>query len=110
MRNRLSKLLFLIPLMFTVNCFSECASSESGTRFMACPKTYVTTDQIAFYENGIFAKIGDSIISTSAIYSDESGYYFSNYNGDCEGLDWKCPCGECNPFWYTTCRECFRLR
>ena len=52
MKHSLSKLLFMLLIFFCVNCFADCNCPDGEIRFVTCPKTYVTADQIAFYDCG----------------------------------------------------------
>lgn len=97
----------LFVCLFKGNLVAECSDSVA---FVSCEKTYISHDQIEFFKNRIFVKIENFVISTSAIYVDQNGYYFKDFQSDCEGGEWKCiHCETCNPYWNTLCKKCHRV-
>jgi hypothetical protein len=115
MKHSLCKLLFLLFISLWVNCFADCNCPEDGPRFIACPKTYVTFDQIAFYENGIFVQVNDCIIQTKSLSTDAQGIFFENTRDNgCGPSQWKCEkrdsrgmiCNTCNWEWNYRCQSC----
>lgn len=93
-------------------CLFASFSLSAGSQFLPCEKTYVASDRIHFCQNQIFAQIESLLICTSAIYSDGAGLFFMDYRAsDCADNEWECQhCLTCNPFWYTLCRKCHRIR
>lgn len=117
MRYLLCKLLILSFIALGANCFADCNSSENTVSFTSCPKTYVSPDQIDFYENGIFVRINDCIIQTESLIADARGIFFHNMRNDgCGPSQWKCekldnrgmPCNTCNWDWNYTCYVCYK--
>jgi hypothetical protein len=115
----LSKLLFMSFISVWINCFAGCNCPESETRFIPCPKTYVTADQIGFHENAIFVQIDDFIIQTESLHADAQGIFFSNAKDDgCGPSQWKCEkrdtrgmiCNTCNWVWNSKCSGCGKWR
>ncbi len=98
-------------LLLKYGMLTACDDSENG-EFLPCQKAYVHCDQIDFLEGLIFIKIENGVVCTSAIYTDELGYYFKDYRGnkDCKEPEWQCErCGLCNPYWNTLCKKCHRV-
>jgi hypothetical protein len=115
MRHRLFKLFFVLLVSVCVNCSADCDCAQSEIRFVDCPKTYVTPEQIQFYENGIFVRMNDVVIQTESLSTDEEGIFFSNARDDgCGPYQWKCErrdsngmiCNTCNWDWNYTCSYC----
>ena len=110
MKQHLSKLLFILVTSFCVNC-----SANDEIHFVACPKTYVSPEQIDFCENGIFVRINDIVIQTETLSTDAQGVFFANARDDgCGPSQWKCKrtdsrgmvCNTCNWEWNYTCSSC----
>jgi hypothetical protein len=114
MKHSLYKLLFVLLISFSVNCSADSNCPEAEPRFIACPKTYVTPEQVEFYENGIFVQINDFIIQTESISADAHGIYFLNARDGCGPSQWRClkrddrgmQCNTCNWDWNYTCCQC----
>jgi len=106
---RLKSILVCVFLLLIKNgLFAGCSNYEE---FIPCEKTYIQGEQISFFEKSIFVKIENSIVYTSAIFSDENGFYFRDYRkGDCDDGEWQCQhCDTCNPYWNTLCESCHRV-
>ncbi|MGC1879092.1 MAG: hypothetical protein WA678_06935 [Rhabdochlamydiaceae bacterium] len=114
MKHSLSKVLFMVLICFCVNCSADCHCSHAEIRFVACPKTYVNAEQIAFYENGIFVQIDDFTLQTESLSTDAQGIFFENVKDGCGPSQWRCkrpdaneiPCNTCNWDWNITCTRC----
>ncbi len=101
---------FVFFLLIQYGLFAAC-SNCGGQEFVSCEKTYIQEEQIHVYEKRIFVDLGDSVLHTSGIYSDERGYYFKDYKqGNCDSGEWQCQhCKTCNPIWNTLCKKCSRI-
>jgi hypothetical protein len=115
MKRCLSTLPFLMFVALWISSFADSPCSECETRFIDCPKTYVTPDQIDIHENGIFVRVNDLIIQTQSLQTDTQGIFFTNAKkDDCGMYQWKCtrsdgrgmPCNTCNWDWNYTCSNC----
>lgn len=103
-------LAFALFLVLSGEIFAHDRCNQS--KFVPCEKTYIKANQIGFVENEILIDMGNAVLCTSAVYSDEVGYYFRDYDErKCEKTQWKCEiCGNCNDSWYTLCLRCSHLR
>ena len=114
MKHRLYKLLFMLLISFCANCSAGCNCSDAETSFIECPKTYVTPEQIDFYENGIFVRINDFIIQTESLSTDAHGIFFTNARDGCGPSQWRCTkkdsrgmvCNTCNWDFNYSCSYC----
>ena len=99
---------FLALLLVSNHIF---ASLDDNAEFVPCEKTYIQSQQIEFIDRFIIVNVGNSIIQTSGIFADQTGFYFKDYRkGDCEEGEWQCKiCDTCNPYWNTSCKECNRI-
>jgi hypothetical protein len=76
-------------------------------------KIYIESDQINFADKKIYIQIKDSIFETSAIHSDEKGYYIDQVakSGNCAWYEWECreeTCLTCNLRGTLKCGRCGR--
>jgi hypothetical protein len=115
MKNCLAKLLILLFISLGLNGFADCSCSDAETQFTACPKTYVSPEQIDIREKGIFVQIHNFILQTEYLRSDKHGIFFENVTADgCGPSQWRCvwemypgfPCNTCNWDWNYTCYVC----
>ena len=115
MKHCFSKLLFILVVLFCVNCSADCNCPQDEMRFIPCPKTYVKPDQVDFYENAIFVQINDVIIQAESLSTDDQGiFFFKVKEKECGVSQWKCtnkgargmPCDTCNWTWNSTCSVC----
>lgn len=117
MKRCISRLFFLLIVVFSMNCFADCICQDENAHFVACPKTYVTPDQIDFHENKIFVRINGVIIQTESLSTDTQGIFFSTSLSDgCGPSQWRCRkrldrdmvCNTCNWDWNYRCSYCNR--
>lgn len=115
MKHHLLKLLFVTVSSFSIYSYADCDGCGDQVHFVSCPKTYVTSDQIDFYENFIFVKINNVIVQTQGLQTDANGIYFEKVrDSDCGFYEWKCTklsgrgkaCNTCNSIWDSTCYAC----
>ncbi len=90
MKCLLSNLAYLFCILTGVNCFADCGCAAMETRYIACPKTYITPNQIDFSENSIFVQVNGVIIQTEGIHADSKGIFFDSAVEDCGFGQWRC--------------------
>lgn len=119
MKRYLAQLFVLLLPLCWGNCFANCRCPEDEIRFIPCPKTYTTPDQVILHENGIFVRMNDCILQAESLSTDAQGIFFENVKDvECGAMQWKCkkpiyadiPCNTCNWIWYNNCLTCGKAR
>lgn len=80
------------------------AEKTAELKIISDEKVYVSSEQIAVVQEGIFVNIDDRWVQTKALHSDRLGLYLTNETT--VSLDWICPlCGHVNGVWYSVCQN-----
>lgn len=99
------KFLFsLLLIFFMANSF---ACINDGRHYITCEKTYISPNQVAFSQAGIFVFMADHWIQTEAVYSEQKGLFIMNYVTSCPDDYWWCfNCYKCVHVSYKRCPTC----
>ena len=100
-------------IAFTCICFLAgfvSAEARGIYQFYPCDKAYVEANQISLSSDGISVQFSNGDLLTSALYTDEVGFYFKDFKrrGDCSEGKWECQvCHYCNPNYTLYCGICW---
>jgi hypothetical protein len=103
-----------IILVCCANIFAQ-AETPCNENIIQLPENYyILSEYIIFADNKIYVNIHDEKYETTALFSDENGYFIQTIRGKCLGLckwyEWECGrCGFCN-LYELECGNCKGLK
>lgn len=94
-----------IPAAVPLDKDCGCSKKKKEQTPPETQKVYIHPAQVNVDEAGILVAVDQTVMRTSALFSDQQGLYIRDYGrDDCPDDTWYCSkCGDCHQNWYVFC-------